>query len=189
MPDVVRTKKVFLNSRSGLRRWVLRRTEHSDTRDHILLDTFVRALPDEQQRCYVWDKEPDGLEDAVAAALRYEGVHHTEDQVKYQATAHANEQNNNSRKQIRAGTLEVDSLRQEMDKLKERFESTQTTTTRAMTTPLVQPTAAKTLDINELVKTAVENAIKAMTKIKNRAVVNRQNVNPANPALVTCYNC
>ena len=163
-------------------------SEHSDTRDRILLDTFVRALPDQQQRCYVWDKEPDGLEDALAAALRYERIRHTEDQIKYKATAHANEQSSNSRKQIRAATVEVDSLRQEMDKLKERFESTQTTTTRAMTTPLVQPTAAQTPDINELVKTAEENAMKAMTTTNNRPAVNRQNVNPANPALVTCYN-
>ena len=35
-------------------------SERTDTRDRILLDTFVRALPDEQQRCYVWDKEPEG---------------------------------------------------------------------------------------------------------------------------------
>ena len=71
-------------------------SERTDTRDRILLDTFVRALPDEQQRCYVWDKEPEGLEAALAAALRYEGIRHTEEQVKHETTAHANEQSNNS---------------------------------------------------------------------------------------------
>ena len=53
-------------------------SERADTRDRILLDSFVRSLPDESQRCYVWDKEPDGLEGALAAALRYEGIRHTE---------------------------------------------------------------------------------------------------------------
>ena len=53
--------------------------ERAPTRYRILLDAFVRALPDEQQRCYIWDKEPKGLEDAVSAALRYEGICHTED--------------------------------------------------------------------------------------------------------------
>ena len=56
--------------------------ERSGTRDCIFLDTFVRALPDEQQRCYVWNKEPDTLEDALATALRYERIRHTEDQSK-----------------------------------------------------------------------------------------------------------
>ena len=30
-------------------------SERVDTRDRILLDFFVRSLPDESQRCYVWD--------------------------------------------------------------------------------------------------------------------------------------
>ena len=55
-----------------------------------------------------------------------------------------------------------------MDKLKERFESTQATTIRAITIPSVQSTAAQTLDINELVKASTENAMKAMTTPNNR---------------------
>ena len=51
--------------------------------DCILLDTFVCALPDEQQCCYTWDKEPEGLEDAVSAAFRYEGIRYTEVQTKH----------------------------------------------------------------------------------------------------------
>ena len=44
--------------------------ERASTRNRILLDIFVRALFDEQQRTYRWDKELEGLEDAVSAALR-----------------------------------------------------------------------------------------------------------------------
>ncbi len=108
-------------------------SESASTSNRILLDTFVRSLPDEQQRYYIWDKKPEGLESAVAAALRYEGVCHTEDEVKQEAAAHVNEQaqNTGNRKQTHAMTVEVASLRQDMDRLKEKLESTQPTSSRA----------------------------------------------------------
>ena len=55
-------------------------SKRASTRERILLDTFVRALPDEQQWCYNWDTELKGLENFVSAALRYEAIWHTEDQ-------------------------------------------------------------------------------------------------------------
>ena len=159
-------------------------SERADTRDRILLDTFVRSLLDEQQRCYVWDKEPEGLEDALAAALRYEGIRHTEDQVKHETASHAAEQTQNApnRKQTRAVTVEVDSLRQDVDRLREKVEASQATSTRAVT-------ATNTPGIEELVKAAVENAMKSATIPNNRPLTNRTSGNLANPGQVTCYNC
>ena len=54
-------------------------SERAGTRDRILFDTFVQSLLDEQQCRFVWDKEPEDLEDALAAALRYEGILYAED--------------------------------------------------------------------------------------------------------------
>ena len=111
-------------------------SERADTRDRILLDTFVRSLLDEKQRCYVWDKEPEGLEDALAAALGYEGIRHTEDHVKHETASHAAEQTQNAhnRKQTRAVTVDggdsrVDSLCQDIDRLREKVEASQATCT------------------------------------------------------------
>ena len=159
-------------------------SEQADTRDRILLDTFVRSLLDEQQRCYVWDKEPEGLEDALAAALCYEGIRHTEDQAKHEAASHAAEQTQNlhNRKQIHAVMVEVDSLRQDVDRLREKMEASLATSTRAVTT-------TNTPSIEELVKAAVKNTMKSATIPNNRPSTNRANENPANSGQVTCYNC
>ncbi len=107
--------------------------ERASTRDRILLDTFVRSLPDEQQRCYIWDKEPEGLEDAVSAALRYEGIRHTEDQANYEAIGHKETAN----RKTRAVTTELEALRKEVDELRERQETRVTAVVATETTPKV----------------------------------------------------
>ena len=109
--------------------------------------------------------------------------------IKHEATAHANEQSSNNKKQTGATPIQFDLLRQEVDRLKEQFETTQTITTRAITTLLAQPNAMQKPYVNQLVKAAVENAVKLVTTPNKRPAFCRPNANPANPALVTCYNC
>ena len=41
------------------------------SKNRFLLDAFVNTLPDSAQKRYIWDKEPQGLEDAAKAALSY----------------------------------------------------------------------------------------------------------------------
>jgi hypothetical protein len=89
--------------------------ERSSTRDRVLLDFFVRALTEEEMRKYVWDKEPLGLEQAATAALRYEGIHRTEEQ-------HRNELAEANSKRVRAATTEVETLKQEVASLKVKLE-------------------------------------------------------------------
>jgi hypothetical protein len=91
--------------------------EKTSTRNRVLLDAFVKALPDEQQRRYVWDKEPEHLEAAAAAALRYEGIHRTEEYYKQEITEQ-------SSRRVRAVTTEVDGLKLEVESLKKQLSET-----------------------------------------------------------------
>ena len=151
--------------------------ERNATRDRILLDTFVRALPDEQQRGYIWDKEPEGLEDAVSAALRYEGIRHTEEQVKLESAAGTRDAAN---KKTRAISTEVESIRQEMDELRERLN--QETRVKAVATS----DANRIPDVDALVKAEV---VKALNNLPSATVPSKPTPTPIQPGQVTCYNC
>jgi hypothetical protein len=55
-------------------------TETEATRNRILVDYFIRAFLERNQREYMWDKDPTDLAAAAAAALRFEGIKKTEEQ-------------------------------------------------------------------------------------------------------------
>ena len=152
-------------------------SERASTRDRILLDTFIRALPDEQQRCYIWDKEPEGLEDAVSAALRYEAIRHTEDQAKAEATARPGEGIN---RKARAVSAEYEAMRQEMDEVKERLD--QETKVKAV----IATETNRAQDVGALVQAEVK---KAMSSLPPAATSNKPKPTAIQPGQITCYNC
>ena len=88
-------------------------TESASTRDRVMLDSFVRALPDEGMRRYIWDKEPLGMDEAAKIALRYEGIYRAEEYTKQEAAE-------NTTRKVRAVTAELETLRQENATLKQK---------------------------------------------------------------------
>lgn len=128
--------------------------EEQATRDRVLLDPFVRAFGDKQMRNYIYEKEPERLEDAVAAALRYEAILHADDEP---GRASQNTAPEPDVKKVRVKALtttdsDMMQVREELDRMREQLESTVRvlTTAPAIATLATPAPAPMTLELQRL---------------------------------------
>ena len=105
----------------------------------------------------------------MLAAIRYEHILRTEDQIKYDIIGQKEATNS----KIRAVFYEVETLRQEVDKLKESHS---------------QETKVKTVvtDVDVLVKAEME---KFMLNLLSAAATNKPTPSPVQPDQIIPYNC
>jgi Zinc knuckle len=128
--------------------------EDSATRDRVLLDPFVRTLGDKQMRNYIYEKEPERLEDAVAAALRYEAILNADDEP---GKASQNTVPEPDVKKVRVKALattdsDLLQVREELDRMREQLASTVRTLTAApaIATLATPAPAPMTLELQRL---------------------------------------
>ncbi len=157
-------------------------TEKRSTRDRVLLDLFVRALPEETQRRYVWDKEPLGMEDAAAAALRYEGIHRTEEQGRQDTAS-----DQPSKRQVRNTTTEVDSLKEEMAEMKTLLSNSTTHNDSRVRATTTAGTTTQSSNITEgLLQTMTAQLGELVMQL---SAASQRPSAPPDRAGTACYNC
>ncbi len=151
--------------------------EKTATRDRILLDFFVRSLTDEAQRRYVWDKEPNGLEDAAAAAIRYEGIHRTEEYNKQEENAAGP-----GGRKTRSVTKVVQSTDTETGENKE-------SQARAVTTiPAGNTELANLIEQQKSMMAEIQDLKRQLAR-DNRRTDERNNTRDQQQPRITCYHC
>jgi hypothetical protein len=165
-------------------------SERQATRDRVLLEFFVAAIADDRQRHYVLDDEPETMSDAARTALRWEGIHKTEDlwrrDTPVSGPSDAYRPRRDDQRHVRAlNVAEPDELKFEK-RLTGVLTSKLEQLTKAVTSEMARMASAVASSVQHVAPSA---NVEAQRDVMNIAYSPAASTNAASRGLGPCYRC